>query len=75
MKHERNFESPNVPPVINALVEIRLAWGLERSDVAKRCGIDARKLRMYELGINEPNLRYLRKWANALGYELSLRGL
>lgn len=73
MKHETTFAPATDNPVINALVQIRLAWGLERSEVAARCGIDARKLRLYEIGQSEPHSRYLRRWANVLGYELTLR--
>lgn len=74
MRHELDIKAVNCAPVISALVEVRLAWGLTRHEVGSRCGIDSRKLRAYELGLNEPNLRYLRKWADALGYEITLRG-
>lgn len=73
MRHERTFETPTIAPVIKTLVEVRLAWGLERREVAERAGMTSRKLRMYEVGQAEPHTRYLRQWAKALGYELALR--
>ena len=75
MRHEMLFKPLAESPIINTLVQIRLAWGLGRSEVAARCGIEPRMLRLYEIGEHEPHSRSLRKWANALGYELALRPL
>lgn len=72
MRHEKTIQAINIPPVIKGLVEVRLAWGLSRTEVSKRSGIQIRKIRLYELGLCEPNLRFLRKWADALGYEITL---
>lgn len=75
MRHETEFKTPTLSPVIKGLVEVRLAWGLERVEVAHRAGILYRNLLNYESGVSEPHMSGLRRWANALGYELSLRPL
>ncbi len=61
------------PKVIYALQEVRLAWGLSVQDIADRVGTSPRHLRDCEFGKHKPNTELLEAWADALGYEITLK--
>jgi transcriptional regulator with XRE-family HTH domain len=61
------------PKVIGALKEIRLAWGLSREDLSERCGVSPRAIYYVEAGHRSPTLETLELWADALGYEITLK--
>jgi transcriptional regulator with XRE-family HTH domain len=72
MIHERYIKPISAAPVIVRLTEVRLAWGLSIREVAARIGCDEETLGKYERGKIFPKGRYLVKWAEVLGYELSI---
>lgn len=66
----------NVKPVpshlYRRLTEARKAWKLSVVEVAERVGCEPATLRKYELGLTLPSVSMLLRWADALGYDLSL---
>lgn len=72
MRHEPNIQATNLDPIIRRLVEVRMAWKLSLNDVANRCGADLNTFRRYENGVTFPSGKMLARWADVLGYELSI---
>lgn len=62
----------HVEPIIRRLIETRRAWKLTISDVAERCGADWNTFVRYERGDKFPSAKTLVRWADVLGFELSL---
>jgi DNA-binding XRE family transcriptional regulator len=62
-----------VEPVIRALREVRLAWGLTQREVAQRIGCHHDTLAHVENGDQDPGYKMLRRWADVLGFELGLK--
>jgi predicted transcriptional regulator len=73
MRHERGIEALDLHPIIECLVETRLAWQLSVSDIAGRMGSSYFTLRRYERGVEFPSGKMLLKWVDVLGFELVLR--
>ena len=72
MKYERAIKAIHVHPVISRLTEARLAWGIDRADMAARIGCAVCCLQGWENGEHAPRIDALSKWADALGYNLNL---
>ncbi|MCS3690922.1 helix-turn-helix domain-containing protein [Bradyrhizobium elkanii] len=72
MRHERDIIPAHVDPIIRRLTEVRLAWNLSLNDVANRCGADLNTFKRYENGARYPSGKMLARWADVLGYELSI---
>lgn len=72
MIHERYIKPVDVHPVVRRLAESRIAWGMSQRDIAKRIGCDQPKLANYELGKLLPSMKTLMRWADVMGFELSL---
>lgn len=72
MRHERNIEDVNPHPLIRRLVETRKAWQLSTTDVAERCGSNHNTFMRYETGQTFPSGKMLVRWAEVLGFDLSL---
>lgn len=72
MKHEPDVAPAQIDPIIRRLVEVRLAWKLSLNDVANRCGGDLNTFKRYENGTRFPSGKTLARWADVLGYELSI---
>jgi len=68
---------PNKRPtdkIIYALREIRMAWGLRVQDVEANANLGENCIRRLEKGyVANPNIKTLRKWADALGYDIVIR--
>jgi transcriptional regulator with XRE-family HTH domain len=61
--------------LVDALRQARADQGRTRAEVAAGMGIHAtstRSLQLWELGTNVPNTESLVRWANALGYDVTL---
>jgi transcriptional regulator with XRE-family HTH domain len=72
MKYERAIKAADVHPVVERLTKTRLAWKMNRVDLASRMGCTVKTLARFENGDGEPTFRILRNWADALGYDLNL---
>lgn len=62
-----------INPLLAPLVDRRRATGMtqrELSDRVRRCQEQVNK---WERGVNEPCLRNLQSWCDALGYELTIK--
>lgn len=64
--------SASAHSVIQRLMEVRQAWRLSVDHVATRIGCSTEILRKYELGNGYPSFKFLIKWADVLGYDVSL---
>jgi predicted transcriptional regulator len=73
MRHERGIKALHLHPIIECLIETRMAWQLSVSDVAARMGSSYFTLKRYERGAEFPSGKMLLKWVDVLGYELVLR--
>lgn len=62
----------NLHPIVNALINRRVALGFRPADVAKLCGWAPRSFGALERGTNLPTLPMLDAWATALGMEIAL---
>ncbi len=60
-------------PILRALVETRLAWGLSSKEVASRIGCRPDTFSHIERGDKLPNFKVLMRWAKVLGYDIGLR--
>lgn len=69
-KHKPIHEPPI--PAVARLAEVRMAWGLSVQYVAEKLGCSPCHLRKCERGQNDPSGKLLVKWAEILGYEISL---
>lgn len=72
MKHEPDITRIDIHPVVERLTQVRLAWGLTVPEVSKRIGISWGALHRLENGKREPGFKVLTRWADALGYDLSI---
>lgn len=61
-----------IDPLVQRLVAARLDAGLTQREVADAAGISPNTVNACERGYNAPNLASTRKWAKALGFELTL---
>jgi transcriptional regulator with XRE-family HTH domain len=59
--------------LISELVALRKSQGITQYALAKRMGVHQTSLRQWELGTYTPAATVLPKWADALGYELTLK--
>lgn len=64
-----------VDPIIAELVRARREQGLTGRQVAARIGVVQSQLSYWETGARRPLAQNLADWAQALGYELTLRPL
>lgn len=66
--------TPDLDPLILALIAERERRGLGIRETARLCGMGHMpgRLSEWELGYVTPNLRGLRKWATGLGLDLAL---
>lgn len=72
MKHESQIAAVNVHPAVARLTAVRLAWELSTQDVAKRIGCSWFSLMHMESGQKQPSFKTLLRWAEVLGFEVSL---
>lgn len=63
----------SLPPVIIQLRRAREGQGLTQSQLAKRIGVDRVHIQKWENLWNRPRFQMLIDWANALGFELSVK--
>ena len=54
-------------PIIDQLIGLRRAAGINRSQVAVRAGVNRAVVRRWEIGEHTPQLNNLMSWASALG--------
>ena len=73
MRYEPSICAVDLHPVVARLVELRLAWGLTIEQIAQRAGCSYRLLAYIEAGGRDPGFKLLVRWAEVLGYDLSLR--
>jgi transcriptional regulator with XRE-family HTH domain len=60
--------------MVDALREIRMAWKLRIQDVEAKANLGENCIRRLERGYTaNPNIKTLRKWADALGYDIVIR--
>lgn len=59
--------------IIKQLREIRRAKEIAQEDLSADCGYHRQQIMRWENGISRPSLPVVCDWANALGYELTLR--
>lgn len=60
-------------PVIQKLIDARIAQNVARVDLAESTGYHVMILGRYERGETTPSLQRLTDWCNALGFELDIR--
>ena len=70
MRHERGIEALNLHPIIECLVETRLAWDLSVSDIAARMGSSYFTLKRYERGAEFPSGKMLLSGLTYSDFEL-----
>lgn len=73
MRHEPGIIRANLNPLVERLVRIRMGWGMAAPEIAKRCSISENGFYMIESGYKDPSFKMLNRWADVLGYDLSLR--
>lgn len=75
MKHAGKSElrALDTEPVLRALVEARLAWGLSSKEVAARIGCRRDTFLHFESGAKTPGFKTFIRWARVLGYDVGLR--
>ncbi|WP_104182880.1 helix-turn-helix domain-containing protein [Mycobacterium avium] len=61
----------SVDPLVAELVKLRQAHQLSQHDVAHRMGVTPGRVSHIESGYRTPNLATLRKYATAIGAQLS----
>lgn len=59
--------------VVRELIAVRKAWNMSQDDLADLIGVKPGTLAKYETGLYQPRLSQLIAWANALGYDLTIR--
>lgn len=63
-----------VDPIVAQLQQIREEAGVSQTEIGRRLGMTTySNCSEYERGVMSPNLRAVRAWAEALGYDLVLR--
>lgn len=73
MRHEPGIIRANLDPLVERLVRIRMGWSMPVVEIAKRCGLAENSFYMIETGYREPTFKMLVRWADVLGYDLSLK--
>lgn len=73
MRHEPGIARINIDPLIERLVGIRMGWGMSIPEIASRCNLCENTFYMLETGYRDPTFKVLVRWAEVLGYDLSLR--
>lgn len=73
MRHEGKLQELDIEPVLKALVEARLAWGLSTKEVASRIGCRQNTFQHMESGRKTPGFKTFIRWARVLGYDVGLR--
>ena len=63
----------NRHPVITDLTTSRRNLGLSQEELSDRMGYARGNLSTYELGRSAPNMRFLTTWAQALGFDITLK--
>lgn len=61
-----------IAPVILALTTARLAQNVTQSAIERKAGLSNRYISRLERGAKSPSLDSLERWADALGYEITL---
>ena len=59
--------------VVVELIAVRLAWNMTQADLADLIGVHKNTMTKYETGVYQPKLSHLIAWANALGYDLTIK--
>lgn len=68
----RHIIPVDIHPVLERLAYVRLAWGLSTKDVADRIGCSTSTLLHMESGQKQPGFKIFVRWADVLGFDLSL---